>query len=175
MASASTDASAQARPTRAVAAVTSLDALVGGHPDALRDIYLSGAPCNPVGLDRLRGRLLALAPLAGAHLLVRPAITALAESVRPWEGKTFESGGTTGANLILGRQTLRFRCEVAPSFLDGMPALRLEHDGLGNAWPAEHLVDELREVGPGVFIGPLGWRDARGNTSVVLWWGLSTR
>ncbi|MBM4374183.1 MAG: hypothetical protein FJ095_03790 [Deltaproteobacteria bacterium] len=157
-----------------MATVTSLDGLVGGHPEALRDIYLSGAPCDPVGLGCTRGRLLAFEPLARVHLLVRPLVAGVARSLSPWEGKDFESGGTAGANLILGRRTLRFRCEAGSSRLDGLPTLLLSHDGLDNAWPGDRLADELREVGPGVLLGPLLWRESRSHdVTPILWWGLS--
>jgi hypothetical protein len=174
MESPSSEASPRSRAARSVATVTTLDGLVGGHPEALRDIYLSGAPCDPVGLGRVRGWLLAFEPLARVHLLVRPLVAGVARSLSPWEGKDFETGGTAGANVVLGRRTLRFRCEAGASRLDGLPTLLLSYDGLDNAWPGERLADELREVGPGVLLGPLLWSGSTGGpASPILWWGLS--
>ncbi|MBM4359417.1 MAG: hypothetical protein FJ096_15040 [Deltaproteobacteria bacterium] len=156
-----------------MATITSLDALVGAHPDALADFFAGGRPCDPSRVTTNRGLLLALQPLAPAHALLGPLVAGVARRFVPWGGKTFESGGTAGANVVFGRKVLRFHGEVVPSALDGRPTLALRYDGLRNPWPAAHLQDELREVGPGVVLGPLLWRSADGAATPLLWWGLT--
>ena len=85
---------------------------------------------------------------------------------RAWRGKTFDHGGNSGQNLILGKPRFRFRAEVAPSALDALPALRLLYadPAFANPWPVRDLVDEIRGIAPGMAIGPvllsgrvLGW------------------
>lgn len=166
-------AEARTRKPRAGVTVTSLDALVGAHPDALRDFYEQGRPCDPARVGRAEGLVLGVAGLAEAHAATGPLVRAVARHFSLWKGKAFESGGTSGANVFLGRRALRFRSEVAPSLLDGQPTLALRYDGLDNPWPASRLADELREVGPGVVLGPLLWLGGDGRAQPVVWWGLT--
>jgi hypothetical protein len=81
----------------------------------------------------------------------------------------FESGGTSGSNVLLGRRVHRFRCEVEPSRLDEAPTLALRYDGLGNGWPVAHLFGELRQVQDNFALGAAFWRDSR---KPMLWFGL---
>jgi hypothetical protein len=162
----------RSKPARTMATIPSLDALVGAHPDALADFYAAGKPCDPARLSTSRGLLLAVQPLAPAHALLRPLVAGFARHLVPWGGKAFESGGTAGANLVFDRKVLRFRAEMLDSMLDGRPTLSLRYDGLGNPWPTAHLVDELRQVGPDVALGPLLWLGSEGRATPILWWGL---
>ncbi len=166
----------QSSRRRKIARVQSLDSLVGGHPDALRDIYEAGSPADPGELgDEPRGRLLAVQPLAPVFALTRPLVRLVARHLLPWKGKDFETGGTAGRNRVLWWQLFRFHCEVETSALDGEPALVLRYDGLGNPWPLPHVVDELRRVGEGIAIGPASVALGGDPPRVLAWWGLTTR
>jgi hypothetical protein len=159
---------------RIVSPVASLDTLVGAHPDALRKIFGAGKPTDPAELgDAPRGRLLALAHGADLYLALRPIVRAIADHLLPWEGKTFDHGGNSGQNVVLGRKLLRFRAEVGPSQLDGRPALLLRYDSpaYGNPWPARVVKDELRTVGKGIAIGP-AIVDVAGAPVPLVWFGL---
>lgn len=151
---------------RVIAKVRSLDVLVGGHPDALADIYGGGEPLDPTALGPARGRLLAVEPLAEAYMLTKPLVQ-LASRIGPWRGKRFERGGTAGKDMLFNLQAFRFRCEVGASAIDGEDTLRLSYDGLGNPWPVKHTSCELRRVGDTVAIGP-AWLGPR----LWFWWGL---
>lgn len=161
--------SARATPHRTMTTISSLEPLLGGHPHALADFYRAGRPCDPSSVRSGEGHLLAFDALANAHAAARPIVTLLGKHFSPWRGKAFESGGTAGTNLFFGKRLARFHGEVAPSLFDGQPTLLLRYDGLGNPWPLSLLKDELREVGPGVAIGPLLWKG-----TPVLWWGVRT-
>src|SRR4051794_1873099 len=88
--------------------VTSLDDLVGAHPDTLRKIYGTGRATDPGELgDAPRGRLLTLAQGKELFLVTRPIVRALASGVLPWEGKTFDHGGNSGQNVFRGRHAFR--------------------------------------------------------------------
>lgn len=154
-------------PGRHTSTVTALAALVGAHPDALHKLFGEGRPADPAELgDVTRGLLLAVAAAEDIFLAVRPIVRALASGPTPWKGVTFDHGGNSGQNLVLGKPRFRFRAEVAPSALDGKPALRLLYadPAFANPWFVRDVIDELRSVGPGVAIGPvllhgrtLGW------------------
>ncbi len=165
----SENAAAPRRRVRTIATVSSLDQLVGGHPGALRDLYYSCEPADPSALGERAGRVLAIESLAAAHLALRPLIVAAARHLSPWSGKVFETGGTAGTDLVLGRPRFRFQSEIAPSRFDGEPALVLRYRELGNPWPVRHMTAELRTVAGGVHLGATFWRD---EVEPLLWWGL---
>ncbi|MEQ9324247.1 MAG: hypothetical protein RIF41_34105 [Polyangiaceae bacterium] len=156
---------------RTIAAVKRLEDLVTAHPDALREIYASGAPADPTTFNGfLHGRLLTVESfsLPEIYMLARPVVR-LTSRLLPWRGKRFESGGTGGADVVLGREAMRFRCELGDSLVDGQPTLVMAYEGLGNPWPFAHGFDELRKVGETVAMGP-GFFRSRGG--VDLWYGL---
>lgn len=171
MATTTSSASAGRRSgNQRVTKVESLDALVGAHPDALRDLYGAGEPADATALGGLRrGRLLTVEPLEGAFVLTRPLVRALSR-FGLFAGKTFESGGTAGRDHFARRDRFRFRCEVGPSLLDGRPTLVMRYDGLGNPWPISACVDELRAVS-GVGVGLTAVSPGR-RARVAFWWGL---
>ncbi|MEM6791886.1 MAG: hypothetical protein AAF715_30485 [Myxococcota bacterium] len=154
-----------------MAPVGALDELVAAHPVALSDLFGAGPPVDATRLGgRWAARLLALTPLEPVFLLTRPLVRGASIAFRG-AGKHFESGGTGGRDLVWGRATFRFRCEVAPSRVDGAPSLRLSYDGLGNPGVVAPRIDELRRVGPTVALGAT-WLRSGGTTRPAYWWGL---
>ncbi|MFT3768744.1 MAG: hypothetical protein QM820_25135 [Minicystis sp.] len=121
--------------------------------------------------DAPRGRLLALVPGADLFLLTRPVFRALASDLFPWRGKSFDHGGNSGQNVVLGRRLFRFHAEVAASVIDGRSSLVLDYGAHDNAWPIRALRDELRTVGSGVAIGPAIFTGA-GASRPLFWFGL---
>ena len=152
--------------------IPSLSALVGAHPDALREIYADGRPADPVDLGEApRGRVLALGTGAQLFLLGRPLVRAFSTELFPWKGMRFNPHGASGENVLLGLGVLRFRTEVGPSRLDGRPALILTYaaPAHGNPWPFRAFTDELRLVGGSVAVGPTFFE---ASTKPLLWFGL---
>jgi hypothetical protein len=161
-------------PRRVVTHVSSLDSLVGAHPRALAQIYGAGRSTNAADLgDAPRGRILAFAAGGDVFLVLRPMLRAFATGVFPWQGKTFDHGGCSGQNVVLGRKLARFHAEVGPSALDGQPALRLSYDAEAykNPWPLRIVEDELRTVGKGIAIGP-AFVPVAGKRVPFVWFGL---
>ena len=155
--------------------VTSLSTLVGAHPDALRSIYERGSPADPESLgDAPRGRVLAIGDNARAFMLMRPLLQTLATDALPWKGKVFDHGGNSGQNVVFSRRAFRFHAEVEPSYLDGKPSLLLRYGDPAYKNPRllRAVVDELREVGPGVAIGPALRVAKDGSPDLLLWFGL---
>lgn len=157
------------RNTRVVTPVGTIDELVGGHPESIRKIFSRGEATDPAELgDTPHGRLLALEPLGGIHLLARPIVRALGRSSF-WAGVGFDHGGNAGFNRWLGAKAHRFRTAVESSELDGRPALVLKYER--NAWPVSTLRDELRTVRPGMALGPF-YVQAGGRYHLIGWMGL---
>ena len=81
-------------------------------------------------------------------------------SVFPWEGKSFVSKGSeagTGINrinLFGKRRWFPFRTRFGASFLDGKPTFVLDYSGPENPPLIREIVDEVRQVAPGLFMGP---------------------
>jgi hypothetical protein len=129
--------------------------------------------------------------LTGRMLAVRGLPPGVAGVVRRWsgspsfvwEGKTFQASSDVrgvGHNRVnvpraLGRQHLfPFETRFGPSAIDGAPTLVLDYDLAVNPSYIRHIHDEIREVSPGLFLGPAMWRSGRGK-ALVLWFALDAR
>ncbi|HTQ43329.1 MAG TPA: hypothetical protein VMI75_11275 [Polyangiaceae bacterium] len=171
------------RRTRSAAAqgpALDLDALSRMDVAALGELYTRGS--HPAQVDALegnpRGRMLAVRTLdrgvaAGAIRSVAGA------SFFPWGGKTFAGRGTNGTGVnrlhLLGRhQLFPFHTRIAASAIDGAPCIALDYDLPDNPGVIRKIHDEVREVSPGLFLGPAMWKAAKGPT-LVLWFALDTR
>lgn len=161
-----------------------LQALAVKSFDELNVIYREGT--TPAAMQALDG------DLVGRMLAVRWAERALiadlirrfaASSSFVWEGKSFEATSSRqgrGINRIrmlgiLGRQRLfPFATSFAPSAIDGGPALVLNYDLAENPPYIRKIHDEVREVSPGVYLGPAMWKSVPTPTS-LLWFALEGR
>lgn len=126
--------------------------------------------------------------LIGRMLAVRGVPRGLASPLRRWaaspsflwEGKTFQADSDTrgsGINRVhvpgvFGRQNLfPFETSFAPSAIDDKPTLVLDYDLSVNPGYIRKIHDEIREVSPGIFLGPAMWK--RGSKkALILWFGL---
>jgi hypothetical protein len=161
-----------------------LDALAVRSYAALEELYRAAArPRSMRAVDGApKGRMLAVRHLEG------PPVGALlrnfaASSAFVWDGKTFTARSDergVGINRIrlpgvLGRQDLfPFETSFGPSALDGGPTLILDYDLARNPGWIRKVHDEIREVAPGLFLGPAMWKAAAGPTT-LLWFALDTR
>lgn len=160
-----------------------LDGLAGRSLDELEALYRAAAVSRTLRAadGALTGRMLSVrgipAPLAA------PLRRWAASPSFVWEGKTFRSADDargTGVNRVavpgvLGRQELfPFETSFGPSELDGRPALILDYDLAVNPGYIRRIHDEIREVAPGLFLGPAMWKGARGK-ALVLWFALDAR
>ena len=64
-----------------------------------------------------------------------------------------------------------FATHFGPSAIDGKPCLVLDYDQPENPWLIRQIHDELRQVGPGVFLGPAMWK-ARPTPKLVLYFAI---
>lgn len=131
---------------------------------------------------RPRGRLLAVSYLDRGPLRALASLVA-GSRFFPWDGKSFSSTGKkTGAGRnrlhVLNRhyEWFSFKTRVEKSLLDGKPCVRLDY-GLGeNPWPINKLRDELREVSPGLFMGPsMLVTGSSQEQRILLWYAVDAR
>lgn len=135
-----------------------LDALGRLGAGALVRLYRHArAPRSLADLAKTeRGRLLALAPPFDR---AQPLLRKLASSpLFPWLGKRFDAHGDVvgeGKNRfkLLG-ELGAFRVRYGGSVLDSERCAVLDYDLPENPAPLRLVMDELREVRPGLFFGP---------------------
>jgi hypothetical protein len=152
--------------TRTAAAATmpaprTLDELAALDVDALEAVYRAGTV--PASLHALDGnpvcRMLSVRGLdrGGPGRAVRALARA---SWFPWAGKSFaaqseaQGNGINRVRLAGGRRWFPFTTRVEPSAIDGAPCILLDYDHAVNPKPIRMIRDELREVSPGLFMGP---------------------
>jgi hypothetical protein len=176
-----TPASTAAVETRS--SIHSLDSLAGRSLEELEALYRAAA--SPASMRVADG------DLVGRMLAVRGVPPAIAAPLRRWaaapsfvwEGKTFRATsdahgiGHNRVNVpgLLGRQSLfPFATRLGASLLDGAPALILDYDLDVNPGYIRRIHDEIREIAPGLFLGPAMWKTA-GEPALVLWFALDSR
>ena len=160
-----------------------LDDLAQKSYSELATLYRDGRlPASLSALDGpLAGRMLAVRGLGRGPLAKGLRRFAASRSFL-WGGKSFSSEtdrAGRGINRVqapgvLGRQNLfPFTTSFAKSQVDGKPSIVLDYD-LGENPPYIRAIhDEIREVAPGVYLGPAMWKAARGPVT-VLWFALDT-
>ncbi|MBA3394604.1 MAG: hypothetical protein H0T89_18300 [Deltaproteobacteria bacterium] len=164
-------------PASTSRSIHSLETLAARSQDELDALYRAAvAPSSMHAID---------GPLVGRMLVVRGVPPILAKPLRRWagspsfiwEGKTFQATSDTagvGHNRVsipgaLGRQNLfPFATRFEPSSLDGKPSLILDYDLDVNPGYIRGIHDEIREVSPGLFLGPAMWK--RGDQRTFLLW-----
>jgi len=170
--------------TGSVASELTLDTLAACTYGELADLYRDGQkPRSLHAVDGApKGRMLAVRGVDKTPLA--PLVRAFAASPSfVWDGKTFHAhsdGEGEGINRIriagaLGRQNLfPFHTRFGASAVDGQPTLVLDYDLAQNPPWIRKVHDEIREVAPGLFLGPAMWKGSDG-PAMVLWFALDTR
>ncbi len=151
----------------------SLDELLDLDARALDDLYRRAAvPALDALAGDLRGRMLAW-PAAPAALA--PALRALGRWDRfPWRGKSFVTGAGVNRVLIDRLKLFRFSTSVAPSRSGAGEAVQLDYDRPGNPFFIRAIVDELRELAPGLYLGQ-AYLKLGARPRLLLYFGLQAR
>jgi hypothetical protein len=166
-----------------------LDALGRMDVEALGELYRKGTTPDDLRVleGHPRGRMLAVKSLDHGRRF--RAIRGFASApVFPWGGKSFSGRGTSGTGInrvhLLGRhQLFPFHTRIQPSVIDGAPCVALDYDLPDNPALIRAIHDEVREVEPGLFLGPamaklparLSGSTPKTGPSFVLWFALDTR
>jgi hypothetical protein len=169
------------RKDEAMTTPSTLDDLAALSSADLGALYAQGGvPADFSALDKHpRGRMLAVRGVEKT-----PIKALLGEFAKlglfPWDGKSMTSTGTQtgeGVNRInLGpiKQTwFTFTTSVQTSIVDGQETIVLNYEHPGNPAFIRKIHDEIREVAPGLYLGPAMWKT--GDTAkTVLWFALDT-
>ncbi|MGW6724721.1 hypothetical protein ACWF9G_02350 [Nocardia sp. NPDC055029] len=150
-----------------------LDALAELNIHELRRLFREAPATTPADFDRLSGDLVlrGLALPGGAlmrRLVARPGFI--------WTGKSFrrvDAATTFGHNFFNafgGTRALPFVATVGPSMTDGASAARIDYGDqrVRGTWWSRRLYDEVREIEPGLWLGPGYLRI--GGTRITLCW-----
>jgi hypothetical protein len=179
-----TSTSAPIRPPTAPADTgpRTLDDLAALDVAQLEEVYRRGTV--PASLHALDGspicRMLAVRGLdSGVAAGVIRGFAA--SSAFPWAGKSFDAtsdGDGKGINRVRLAGTRRwfpFTTRVEPSAIDGAPCILLDYDHSVNPKPIRMIRDELREVAPGLFLGPAMLDTKNSAPKLVLFFACDTR
>ncbi|CAM3073140.1 hypothetical protein [Skermania piniformis] len=162
--------------------VTTLDDLSEMSFDELGKLYAAGSvpPDLSVLDNKPKGRMLAVRGVDNTPLA--SVLRAAAKlPVFPWDGKSMtatDAHSGDGINRIkLGITTdwFAFKTRVEPSVVDGADTIVLDYEQPGNPWFIRQIHDELREVAPGLFVGPAMWKRSEADPVNVLWFALDAR
>jgi hypothetical protein len=177
----STQTTGSATDTRAPSRRMTLDDLARMDDAGLSRLYEGGGvPDHLRALDGdLRGRMLAVRRLDRGP--VARAIAALSGARSfPWAGKSFASedarhGKGINRLRLWGRHRLfPFETSIAESAIDGTAAIVLNYDLPDNPPAIRAIHDEVREVAPGLYLGPACVKRRVGSPVVALWFALDT-
>ncbi len=156
-------ATASSRPAAqaSMSAPRTLDDLAALGVAELEAVYRRGTV--PASLRALDGtpvcRMLSIRGLDGGGRARTIAALARA-SWFPWAGKSFAAQSDAAGNginrvrLAGGKRWFPFTTRVEPSAIDGAPCILLDYRHAVNPKPIQMIRDELREVRPGLFLGP---------------------
>jgi hypothetical protein len=161
-----------------------LDSLARLSYAELEALYrAAAAPISLRAVDgALRGRMLAVKGLERGPI-ARWARRWAGSPAFVWDGKTFaarDDGHGDGHNRVsiprvLGRQNLfPFETRLDRSELDALPTVVLDYDLAVNPPYIRKVHDEIRELSPGLFLGPAMWKARKGPVP-VLWFALDAR
>ncbi len=138
-----------------------LSALRGMNFKELEALYRAGK--KPAAISDLdgdaKGAMLAWRSPAGGPVAWLLRVFG-ASSVFPWEGKSFKSdtrdsgAGINRINFFRKMRWFPFQTRFDASFLDAQPSFILDYSGPGNPPLVRSIVDEVREVAPGLYLGP---------------------
>jgi len=159
--------------------VRSLDDLASRTNAELELLYRE-AP-TPDGVTRLVGRPKgrALNVRGTDSTLIGGAIKAWAAAESfVWDGKTFgalsahEGSGINRIKLLANLDWFPFRTRIETSHIDGKPCVYLDYEQPGNPFFIARVRDEIREVAPGLWLGPAMWKQKNARATLVLWFAV---
>ncbi len=156
-----------------------LDDLAYLEAPALADLYRRAGVPEPADLiGDLRGRMLAVPGSESVPFLFDALRRFSALPVFPWRGKSFLPGEgadrAEGVNRVISDRfrIYPFAACIRPSRAGAFDAVELDYDRPENPFFIRAIRDEVREVGPGLWLGQAYVR-VLGRDRLVLYFGLA--
>jgi len=158
-----------------------LDDLSAMTYDQLDELYRKGSVPEDFSAlgNKPKGRMVAIRGLADSPL--HPVVRAISKlPVFPWDGKSMTatsaqtSDGINRVKLGVTMDWFPFKTRVEPSVIDGQDTIYLDYEQPGNPLFIRKIRDELREVSPGMYLGPAMWKTGENKAVMVLWFALDT-
>jgi hypothetical protein len=128
--------------------------LLNMQQSQLDDLFKQSPP-GPIPNGEAKGTAI-IAP----GTVFSPEIAAII-NVFAWQGKTFDAkkGVLTNRISVLGLNAIVANVYVDASWLDGKPCVVLDYSK--TSLVAQWIRDEIRQVGPGFYLGKVYWEKAR--------------
>lgn len=153
-----------------------LDALSAAGIAAFPRLFAAAPAVTTTDFARLEGDLVMRSFPGSAQRVLGPL---MARPSYSWVGKSFrhvDDAMAVGHNvfrLLGGVRALSFVATVGDSVVDGKSAVRLDYDDsrTGPRSPARGIYDELREIEPGLWLGP-SYFVTRGRRISMGWFAL---
>ena len=119
------------------------------------DDLFSGSPAGDIPNGEAQGTAI-IAPDT-----VLTAETASLINIFGWQGKTFDAAHGTLTNRILafGLNAIVAQVYKDKSWFDGLECIVLDYSK--TSLLAKHIRDEIRQIGPGMYLGIVFWDQAR--------------
>lgn len=157
-----------------------LDSLAELSSAELEDLYRSApAPESLAKVNgRPKGRMLTVHHTDGTP--ISSALRAFAAmNIFPWDGKSFSySTGNKGSGinrirlLVASFDWFPFETEIVHSAIDGKPCVFLQYEQPGNPFFIARIHDEIREMSPGVWMGPAMLKRDGQSPLLILWFAV---
>jgi hypothetical protein len=125
--------------------VGSLDQLVRMSRCELDQLYRNSRP-GPLPEGKVRGRVI----LFPGTALARPTSRF---SRLLWQGKVIDGANGRASNKFFGVKFIKGNLGCGPSWMDGRPATILDYSETSYLYA--NYRDEIRQVGPGLFLGAM--------------------
>lgn len=129
------------------------ESLLALSPSQLDGLYRAAGPgAQPVG--RVRG-----IPIVAPGTPMGQRLSKGARLV--WQGKVFHDDGATAVNRFFGMRMIKGNLYQGQSWVDGRPSLILDYNGTSLVYGKYR--DEIRQIGPGLYLGVMFARTKNGN------------
>ena len=152
--------------------------------DALGALYAKGVVPTDFAAaldDHPKGRMIAVRGIDGIPGVNKIVDIFAKHPLFPWDGKSMAatsdqtSDGINRVKLGAKMNWFPFKTSVQDSVIDGKPTIVLDYEQKGNPIFIKAIHDEIREVAPGMYLGPAMAKVSKSKTPVmVLWFALDT-
>lgn len=149
---------AGARPTGAHGPTVTVDHLLALDEGQVLGLYRGGAAYGPPP-GPVRGTPLLALGTRRARVISRSARLF-------WQGKVIDADAAGAVNRFAGVRIIRGELYQAPSWLDGAPTVVLDYQRTSHLYARYR--DEIRRIGPGLYLGLMFDRTRPGTAPVML-------